>query len=355
MAEGGGDKTEKPTGKRLDEARKKGQVAKSQDINQAVVLMASLFVLSSQGPKMANNLKAAMQSSLELISNPAVVSKNGLGGLLTQNMHVMLQCVAPIAFTCLAAGVLANVAQVRPRPAMERIKPSFKKINPAAGAKRLFGPQSAVESLKQLVKLTAVGVIAAMSLLPKLDELGALVGMPPGQFFATVGSIVLGLAQRAGAAYLIIAALDYAYQKWKTGKDLKMSKQEVKEEHKSAETSPEVRGAIRRRQMEEARKRMMDDIPQADVVVTNPTHFAVALAYDGESPAPKVLAKGQDLIAMQIKKIAKEHDVPVIEDKPLARGLFAAVEVGHMIPEEFFQAVAQLLAFVYRVAGRKVV
>ena len=194
-----------------------------------------------------------------------------------------------------------------------------------------------------------------MSLLPKLDELGALVGMPPGQFFATVGTIVLALAQRAGAAYLIIAAMDYGYQKWKTGKDLKMSKQEVKEEHKSAESSPEVRGAIRRRQMEEARKRMMDDIPQADVVVTNPTHFAVALAYDGESPAPKVVAKGQDLIALQIKKIAKEHDVPVIEDKPLARGLFAAVDVGHMIPEEFFQTVAQLLAFVYRVAGRKIV
>jgi flagellar biosynthetic protein FlhB len=267
----------------------------------------------------------------------------------------MLKCVAPIALTCLAAGVLANVAQVRPRPNMTRIKPSFKKLNPGPGFKRLFGPQSYVETGKQLVKLTTIGVIATMGLLPKLDELGALVGMPPGQFFATVGSIVLGIAQRCGAAYLIIASLDYGYQKWKTNKDLKMTKQEVKDEHKSAETPAEVKGAIRRRQMQEARKRMMGDVPMADVVVTNPTHYAIALQYDGESPAPKVLAKGKDLIAMQIKKIAKEHDVPVIEDKPLARGLFASVEVGQMIPEEFFQAVAQLLAFVYRVAGRKVV
>jgi flagellar biosynthetic protein FlhB len=268
---------------------------------------------------------------------------------------VIVRCVAPIAFICMAAGVMANVAQVRPRPNTHAIKPSFKKINPASGAKRLFGPQSLVETAKQLMKLTAVGLIAAMTLLPQLDELGALVGMPPGQMMAHVATVVLGIAQRAGAAYLVIAAMDYGYQKWKTGKDLKMSKQEVTDEAKSHQSSPEVRGAIRRRQMEEARKRMMDDVPQADVVVTNPTHFAVALAYDGESVAPKVLAKGQDLIAFKIRRIAEEAGVPVIEDKPLARGLFASVEVGQMIPEEFFQTVAQLLAFVYRVAGRKVV
>src|SRR5262249_54941532 len=157
--------------------------------------------------------KAMMENSLQLISNPAVVSKNGLGGILTQNMTVVMQCVAPIALTCLAAGVLSDLAQVRPRPSFERMKPSFKKINPAAGFKRLFGPQSLVETGKQLLKLTTIGIIATMGLLPKLDELGALVGMPPGQFFATVGSIVLGIAQRCGAAYLIIAALDYGYQK----------------------------------------------------------------------------------------------------------------------------------------------
>jgi flagellar biosynthetic protein FlhB len=355
MAEGAGEKTEKPTPKKRDEARRKGQVAKSQDMNQAIVLMASLFVLSSQAPKMTASLKEMMATTLATISTPQVVSKDGLGSLITTNALVGVKCVAPIAFVCLAAGVLANVAQVRVKPNTHALKPSFKKINPASGFKRLFGPQSLVETTKQLVKLTAVGVIAAMTLLPQLDELGALVGMPPAQMMSHVASVVLGIAQRAGAAYLVIAALDFGYQKWKTEKDLKMTKQEVTEEAKSHQPPSEVRGAIRRRQMEEARKRMMDDIPQADVVVTNPTHFAVALAYDGESVAPKVLAKGQDLIAFQIRKIAKEHGVPVIEDKPLARGLFGAVEVGQMIPEEFFQAVAQLLAFVYRVAGRKVV
>src|SRR3954449_1905606 len=220
MAEGG-DKTEKPTPKKLDEARKKGQIAKSQDVNQAIVLMASLFVLSAQGPKMVANLKTMMSTSLSSISNPDVVSKTGLGGLLQSNAEVIVRCVAPIAFVCMAAGVMANVAQVRPRPNMHALKPSPKKLNPAAGFKRLFGPQSLVETTKQLLKLTAVGVIAAMTLLPQLDELGALVGMPPGQMMAHVATTVLGIAQRAGAAYLLIAAMDYGYQKWKTGKDLK--------------------------------------------------------------------------------------------------------------------------------------
>jgi flagellar biosynthetic protein FlhB len=177
--------------------------------------------------------------------------------------------------------------------------------------------------------------------------------MSPADLLSTLAHTIITIARRAALAYLVIAALDYLWQRHRHEKSLKMSKEDVKEESKSQNVAPEVRAAIRRRQIQAARARMMAAVPQADVVVTNPTHFAVALAYDGRKAAPEVIAKGPDLIAFHIRRIAEEHGVPIVEDPPLARALHASVEVGQEIPEEFFQAVAQLLAFVYRVAGRR--
>src|SRR4051812_11960385 len=355
MSGSAGDKTEKPTPKRRGDARKKGQVARSMDLNGAIVLMASLMVLSSMAPGMLDGLKNMMVSTLALIRTPEVVTKEGLGPIVMDNVLVLARTLGPIAFVCMVAGLLVNVAQVRWQPSFHPLKPNPNKLNPLTGAKNIFGPQMYFEGGKTIVKLTAVGSIAAIALFPQFDELASLVGMPPNQLLPHICKAILAIAYRAGAAYLVIAVIDYAWQKYRHEKQLKMSKQEVKEEAKSADTPAEVKAAIRRRQMEQARKRMMDDVPLADVVVTNPTHYAVALRYDGDKLAPEVVAKGKDLIAFQIRKIAKEHDVPVIADPPLARGLHKSVEVGHQIPEEFFQAVAQLLAFVYRVAGRKVV
>ena len=350
-----GDKTEKPTPKRRQDARKEGQVARSMDVNGAVVLLASLMVLSSMAPRMMDSLKTMMTNTLMTIRTPDVVTKHGLGPLVTDNALVLVKVVAPIAAVCMGAGLIVNVAQVRWSPSAKPIKPNFKKLNPLTNAKNVFGPQMYFESGKTIAKVGAVGGIAALALFPKLNELAALVGMPPQQLMPELAHLILGIAQRAGAAYLLIAFIDYAWQKYRHEKQLKMSKQEIKDEAKSQDSPAEVKSAIRRRQMEQARKRMMDDVPTADVVVTNPTHYSVALRYDGEKLAPEVVAKGKDLIAFQIRKVAKEHGVPVIADPPLARGLHKSVEVGHQIPEEFFQAVAQLLAFVYRVAGRKVV
>jgi flagellar biosynthetic protein FlhB len=352
---GAGDKTEKPTPKRRQQARKEGQVARSMDMNGAVVLLTSLMALSAMAPKMIQGLKDMMTTTLLTIRTPDVVTKDGLGPIVAQNTQTMLKVIAPIALTCLAAGLIVNVAQVRWAPSAKPLKPNFKKINPMQGAKNTFGPQMFFEGGKTIAKVGAVGGIAAMSLFPKFDELAALVGMPPQQLMPHVAHLILGIAQRAGGAYLVIAFIDYAWQRHRHEKQLKMSKQEIKEEAKSQDTPAEVKSAMRRRQMEQARKRMMDDVPTADVVVTNPTHYSVALRYDGEKLAPEVVAKGKDLIAFQIRKIAKEHGVPVVADPPLARGLHKSVEIGRQIPEEFFQAVAQLLAFVYRVAGRKIV
>jgi flagellar biosynthetic protein FlhB len=355
MAGGGGDKTEKATPKRRDEARKKGQVAKSPDLNGAVVLLASLFALSIWGPHIWEQMGASMRGTLSLIATPDAASGRGLGQVMMENGRTAVLAVAPVAIVCLIFGVLANVGQVKLKPSLHGIKPDFKRIDPLKGAKNLFGPNLLFEGAKNLSKVAIVGAITAFAVVPKLDDLAALVGMPPTELVSHLAHTVLGIAQRAAIAYILIGIADFAYQRWRHEKSLRMDKQEVKEEQKSFTSPPEVRAAIRRRQMQAARARMMSAVPEADVVVTNPTHFAVALVYDGQKPAPEVLAKGQDLVAAQIRKVAAENGVPVISDPPLARSLHANVEVGHQVPEELFAAVAQLLAFVYRVAKRKVV
>jgi flagellar biosynthetic protein FlhB len=351
----GGDKTEKATPKRKEEARKKGQVAKSMDLNGAVVLLASLFALSIWGPHIWQEMGASMRGTLAMISQPDAVSVSGISNIFMENGRTVILAVAPIAIVCLVFGVLSNVGQVGLKPSVHGLKPDFKRIDPLKGAKNLFGPNIIFEGAKNLTKVAIVGAITAFAVYPKLGELAALVGMAPSDLVSELAHTVLGIAQRASIAYIVIGILDFAYQRWRHEKSMRMDKQEVKEEQKSFTSPPEVRAAIRRRQMSAARARMMAAVPEADVVVTNPTHYAVALVYDGMKPAPEVLAKGQDLVAAQIRKVAAEHGVPVISDPPLARSLHANVEVGRQVPEELFAAVAQLLAFVYRVAKRKVV
>jgi flagellar biosynthetic protein FlhB len=355
MAGGGGDKTEKATPKRREEARKKGQVAKSPDLNGAVVLLSSLFALSIWGPHIWSEMGASMRSTLALIARPEAITPGGIGRLFMEGGRTAGLAVAPIAIVCLVSGVVSNLGQVKLKPSLHGIKPDFKRIDPLKGAKNLFGPNLLFEGAKNLTKVGIVGAITAFAVVPKLDDLSALVGMAPGDLVSRLTHTVLGIAQRAAIAYILIGLADYAYQRWRHEKSLRMDKQEVKEEQKSFTSPREVRSAMRRRQMAAARARMMSSVPEADVVVTNPTHYAVALVYDGLKPAPEVLAKGQDLVAAQIRRVAEENGVPVISDPPLARSLHASVEVGHQVPEELFAAVAQLLAFVYRVANRKVV
>jgi flagellar biosynthesis protein FlhB len=217
----------------------------------------------------------------------------------------------------------------------------------------MFSPNSAVEAVKSTLKVSAVGAIVAIALFPKLDEMAALVGMPADAFLPHLAQLILQLAQRAGLAYLAIAAADFFWQRHRHEKGLRMDKEEVKQEHKQQELPNEIRMAQRRRAMELARARMMDAVPTADVVVTNPTHYSVALKYDSDNPAPIVVAKGTDHLALRIRRAAAEYGVEVVPDPPLARALYASVDVGRMIPEEMFAAVAQLLAYVYKVAGAR--
>jgi flagellar biosynthetic protein FlhB len=346
------NRTEKATPKRREEARKKGQVAKSHDLNGAVILLAALLALSAFGPAMIERMEESMRIVLHLVATPDVVSREGIGEILKATFGGAARSAGPVIAVCALTGVVINVVQTGIRPTPGAIKPDPKKINPLTGAKNLFGMRMVFETGKNLAKVGVVGAIAALAVFPKLDELAALVGMPPAQMLPMLASDVLHVAQRAAVAYLFIAFVDYAWQRYRHEKSMKMDKQEVKDEFKGQMLPAEIRMAQRRRARELANARMMDDVPTADVVVTNPTHYSVALRYDSSKPAPVVVAKGTDNLAFKIREVAKEAGVSIVPDPPLARALHASVEIGQMIPEELFQAVAHLLAYVYRVARR---
>jgi flagellar biosynthetic protein FlhB len=347
------NKTEKATPKKREDARRKGQVARSQDLNGAVVMLASVLALSAFGPGVYRRMAEATVGILDLIKEPSVVDRKGVGRLFVEIGGHVLGATAPIVLVCALAGVAANVLQVGFKPSTHALKPDFKKLNPMTGLKNLVSPNSAVEAVKSTLKVAAVGAIVALALFPKLDEMAGLVGMPADAFLPALATLVLQIAQRAALAYLAIAAADFFWQRHRFDKNLRMDKEEVKQEHKQQELPNEIRSAQRRRAMELARARMMDAVPTADVVVTNPTHYSVALKYDAENPAPIVVAKGTDHLALRIRRAAAEYGVEVVPDPPLARALYASVDVGRMIPEEMFAAVAQLLAYVYKVAGAR--
>ncbi|HST56938.1 MAG TPA: flagellar biosynthesis protein FlhB [Solirubrobacteraceae bacterium] len=354
MSLGNDDRTEKATPKHRERARKKGQVARSNDVGGSLVLVAGLFAVSLMGPHIYEAGTVTFREILGQISNPGkATSAAGLNELMHSSMTTIAECVGPIAAICMGTGVLASVAQVGLRPNPQALKMDFKRINPVSGLKNLLGPNLIFEALKAIAKVAVVGVVASMALLPGLQGLASLVGLPPAALGVMFGTRSMSIAQHAAFAYLAIAAIDYAWQRRRHEHQLRMTKQEVKDEVRQQSVSAEVKSAQRRRQMQAARSRMMAAVPQADVVVTNPTHFAVALRYDGAHPAPEVVAKGQDLIAAQIRRIAEEHGVPVICEPPLARALHRSTEIGQVIPEELYAAVARVLAFVYRVAGRR--
>jgi len=348
------ERTEKATPKHRKRAREKGQVARSADLGGSLVLIAGLLALSVTGPRIVESTAASFRSILAEIAHPAqATSAASLNGLMHSTLSTVALAVLPIAGICALTGVLASLAQVGLRPTAHVLKPDFRRINPGAGLRKLVGPNAVFEAVKAISKVAVVGVVTATALLPGLTQLAGRVGLPPGALGPLLGRSALSIAQHAAFAYLLIGVLDYAWTRRRHMNLLKMTKQEVKDETRQYGVSSEVKAAQRRRQMQAARARMMAAVPKADVVVTNPTHYAVALLYDGSRPAPEVIAKGKDLIAAQIRRVAQENDVPVVADPPLARALHSSTEIGQVVPQELYAAVAQVLAFVYRVAGRR--
>lgn len=347
-------KTEPATPKRREEARSRGQVAKSTDLNGAGVLLAGIIGVTMMAPRVVQATSGAMESIFSGIARPHnLTTAAGLSGLEHLVEMTMLKTVAPIAALCLVAGLILNYLQVGLRFTPKAIQPKFSKLNPISGFKNLFSSRTTVNLVKDLAKVAIIGGLVALALIPDLTHLGASVGTTPDGLGQLMESGVKSIVYRAVAGYLVIGVLDYFWQRHRFEQSLKMTKQEVKDENRQRDVPPEVKRAIRRRQFLAARARMMAAIPRADVVVTNPTHYAVALEYSGDNPAPIVIAKGKDHVAVQIRRIAEEHGIPIVPDPPLARELYRTVELDQMIPAQLYAAVAHVLAFVYRMAARK--
>jgi flagellar biosynthesis protein FlhB len=347
------ERTEKATPKHRKRARERGEAARSPDLSGSLVLLAGLLAVGAVGPRIVQAGAASFREVFRDISRPQqVITAAGLNGLMHAALSTMLVAFVPIAATCMFAAVLGGAAQVGVRPTPQALKPDFRRLNPAKGLRNLVGPNAVFEALKTLGKVAVVGSVAALAILPGLDLLAAKVGISAGALGELLGHSAMAVAERAALAYLLIGLIDYAWRRRRYEQQLKMTKQQVKDETRQYGVSAEVKSALRRRQKQAARVRMMAAIPSADVIVTNPTHFAVALRYDGSRTAPEVVAKGKDLIAAQIRRLAEEHDVPIVSDPPLARALHQSVEIGQIIPQELYAAVARVLAYVYRLAGR---
>ncbi|WP_077615095.1 flagellar biosynthesis protein FlhB [Caenibacillus caldisaponilyticus] len=346
------EKTEKATPKKRRDSRKKGQVAKSADIVSALTLLAVFIVFLFSVPWMGEGLAAMMRSTLENGLNQPL-SEGEVQRLLTSLVFDVGKLVAPVLGVAFVAAVFANVVQIGFVFSGDPLAFKPERLNPIAGFKRIYSVRAFVELLKSLLKVACVGFIAFLIIWMHLDELIGLSRMTIGQALVFIGKLTLWMGFAASVTLLFLGLLDYLYQKYDYEKNLRMSKQEVKDEYKKTEGDPLIKSKIRERQRQMAMRRMMQEVPKADVVITNPTHFAVALLYkDGEMDAPVVVAKGADYIAQKIKEVAKANGVTIVERPPLARALYRELDIGDQIPETFFKAVAEILAYVYQLKGK---
>jgi flagellar biosynthetic protein FlhB len=342
------NRTEKPTARRLQKAREKGQVARSREVSGAAVMLGSLLLLSYFGQHLLGALQACMREFLRL-SVPRDITPTYISSLLGSLAVTLGTAVLPLLLAAFAMAFAANAAQSGITISWQALSFQFEKLSPKAGLSRFLSKNGLFELAKSLCLLAVVSVIAYQVVSRNLSLYPRLVLMDVRQLFYWTSLISYQVLLRVSIALAVIAALDYAFQRHRFMDQLKMTKQEVKEEYKDMEGDPLTRGRIRRIQREMARKRMMSDVPGATVVVTNPTHYAVALRYDmDEMEAPKVVAKGVGFLALKIKELAQKHDIPLVENKPLAQTLYKTVEIGAFIPAGLYKAVAEILAYVYK-------
>ncbi|MDA0745103.1 MAG: flagellar biosynthesis protein FlhB [bacterium] len=348
------EKSEQATPKRRDEARRKGQTAKSQELNSAVVLIAGIIGLYMLGGYLNQNLATFTVQLLER-SHTFEFTPGNLHTYMLEWGKVFFSVVGPIVLIIGTAALGVSVGQVGFTLNEEAMKFNLNRLNPISGAKRILSKRSLVELVKNIFKIFIVGYVGYRTIGPAILQITLLADASVGAIFQYAGYMVFKVGLNTALILLLMAILDYIYQRWEFNQSIRMTKQEIKEEQKQTEGDPQVRMRIRSLQREAARKRMMDEVPNADVVITNPTHYAVAIQYDMDTmDAPKVVAKGQNLVAQRIKQLARDTGIPVVENKPLAQALFRAVEVGQGIPEDLYRAVAEVLAYVFRLKNRRI-
>ena len=345
------EKKHAATPRRKEEARKKGQVFKSQEAISAFMLLGLVAVLKYWLPTMLQRMEELFPYVLSL---PSDWTERSVASLMLNILWLGIQIMAPILGAGFLIALAANYIQVGILFTGESMKPQISRLSLVSGAKRMFGVKAWVELAKSLTKVILIGYFLYASVRDRLQIFPALQQLDVGQGAIFLGQAVMELAWKISISFFGIAALDYLYQRWDYEKNLRMSHEELKQEYRQTEGNPELKSEIKKRQRALAMSRMMQDLKKADVVVVNPTHFAVALRYDlNVQKAPYVVAKGQDQVALRMRELAKEYDLVIMENKPLARALYAQVEIGQGIPADLYKAVAEVLAFVYRLKKKK--
>ncbi|MEG0614652.1 MAG: flagellar biosynthesis protein FlhB [Oscillospiraceae bacterium] len=348
MAGGGGEKTEKATPKRKREERKKGNVFSSADLVSAFFILIMFFSIKAMSKFIYHTLYSCMQKWLSYCDGSYILSDEKLIPLVIEVCKIFAVTALPILLIGILINVLFTGAQTRFVFSGDAVKFKMNRLSPISGFKKMFSIRSVVELIKSLLKIAVIGAIIYNDISKRMTDIAKLFDVDIMQGLLYMCSAIFSIAMSIGAVFIGLGVVDLGYQWWEHEKNMKMTKQEVKEEYKQMEGDPQIKGQIKQKQREMAQQRMMQDVPGADVVVRNPTHYAVAIKYEaGKNIAPKVVAKGVDLIAAKIVEIAEENKVTMTENVPLARALYAAVDVGEEIPEEFYQEVAEILAWVY--------
>lgn len=346
------EKTERATPKKKQESREKGQVAKSADLPAAFIL---LFVFLSF-LMLTGFFKERLMHLFGLIFEQKLTMEVSSGNVMTLFTDIMIESLillAPIFAIAVVVAILGTYVQIGFLLTGETLKLKLSKLSPINGFKQIFSMRSVVEFLKNILKLIVIGLIVYLNLWSEREHIMQLARVPIESIFSFTASLTITLGLEIGGLLVVLAVLDYLYQRYEHEKSLRMSKQDIKEEYKKTEGDPLIKGKIRERQRRMALQRMMQEVPKADVVITNPTHFAIALKYDSANmEAPTVIAKGMDYVALKIKEVAKENGVIMVENKPLARALYDRSEIGESIPADLFQAVAEVLAYVYKLKGK---
>lgn len=349
-----GEKTEKATPKRKKDERKKGNIFQSQEIVVVFTLLVSFFSLKFLGPYIVQTLENSIKTFMSISASTDQLSAPDLRKLFLTGGQVFFVTSMPILLICGFASIIATVAQTRGLFTMKALSVKFGRMNPIQGIKKLFSIRGIVELLKSLIKIIILGYVIYSLYKKEIWKFPKMMNMGFEQSMSFTGNMILNIAKNAVLIMAFVAVADYAYQWWEYEKNMRMSKQEIKEEYKQTEGDPQVKGKIREKQQAQARRRMMQQVPSADVVIRNPTHFAIAIKYDPErNNAPVVVAKGMDELALRIVKIAEENNVYITENRPLARGLYENVDLDAEIPENFYKPVAEILAFVYNLKNKK--
>lgn len=349
----GQEKTEVPTEKKRRESREEGQVAFSKELSSAALLAGIVLTLVATSPIILDAMRQLMSQIFRDLAQRKELSIDIIFTLSGEILSIILPAFAPFAAVIIFVGIFASVLQVGVQITFKAISPKFNKISPLTGLKRLFSSQSLADFLKSMAKLIIVGFVGYLTYIDKITELNGLSVSTPESILIYNFTVVAEVAGKIVLALVAIAIFDYFYQRWHHEQQLMMTKQEVKDETKQTEGDPQLKARIRQIQREMSNARMMQEVPKADAVIVNPTHFSVAILYDRDvMTAPEVIAKGADHLALRMRTVARENNVPILERPELARDLYANVEIGDDIPERFYKAIAEILAFVYRLRKR---